>query len=69
MNKGYVSAYESSYYSVVYQLVGGGFKDLSDGAIEIYDASGTCIDTYKKSVNKYHPSKNKKHFEGLVSEN
>jgi len=64
-------SYESSYYSVPHQLVGSkiGVKDLRNGTIEIYDANGTYLDSYRKSVAKYQTLKKKKHFEGLITEN
>lgn len=64
-------SYESNYYSVPFRFVGSriGIKDLRNGMIEIYDETGTLIDSHCKKSGKHQVQKIKKHFEGLLTQN
>lgn len=64
-------SYQSNYYSVPFRFVGQrvGIRDLRNGTIEIYDESGTFIESYRKPAQKYQIQKMKKHFEGLQIQN
>lgn len=64
-------SFESSYYSVPARYVGCrvGIRDLRNGSIEIYDETGRYVDSHRKLTQKHQVQKNKKHFEGLLTQN
>lgn len=64
-------SYNTVKYSVPHKYVGSyvSIKDLKNGKIEIYSSEGKCIATHDKLFEKYGISKNKKHFENILSGN
>lgn len=63
-------SFESNYYSVPAKYVGSriGVRDLRNGMIEIYDETGQYVDSHRKLTSKHQVQKNKKHFEGLLTQ-